>query len=216
MSQKKYKFGTNSNVMKSVKEQIKSKIQRLDKGQIILPSDYEIEFGIENTKKSLQRLTNEGFLERLSRGIYLYPERDEILGVLYPTIETIVKKIADRDGARFIPTGSASLNYLGLSKQVPMNVVYLTDGSPRNIAIKNHMIKFKKTSPANLALKGRVTSLVLHALKEIGKDKVTKSQINEIKERLKSEDTKIIRHDMKFAPSWIATIFADLINGNDE
>ena len=106
----------------------------------------------------MQRLTNEGFLERLSRGIYLYPERDEILGFLYPTIETIVKKIADRDGVRIAPTGFTSLNYLGLSKQVPMNIVYLTDGSPREITIKNHMIKLKKTSPANLVLKGRVTS----------------------------------------------------------
>lgn len=202
--------------MKSVRERIKSKIQQLETGQIILPRDYEIEFGVENTKKSLQRLTNEGFLERLSRGIYLYPERDDILGVLYPTIETIVQKIGDRDGARFTPTGSASLNYLGLSKQVPMNIVYLTDGSPRTISIMNHTIKFKKTSPANLVLKGRVTSLVIHALKEIGKDKITKSQINEIKERLKSEDPEIILHDMKFAPSWIATIFGDLIKNDDE
>ncbi len=197
--------------LKSVKEQIRKKIINRKRGKIIMPSDYDLEFGVENTKKALLRLTNEGFLERLARGIYLYPKKDDVLGVIYPEIETIAEEIAKRDNARIIPTGSQALNLLGLSTQVPLNAVFLTDSSPRTITIKNRTIKFKKTSPKNLAVKGKITGLVIQALKEIGKDNVTQKQIKIIKEQLKKEEPENIYHDMKLVPSWIADIFGDLL-----
>lgn len=197
--------------MKSIKEKIKNEIQLGKKGKIVLPSDFEIRYGVENTKKSLLRLTNEGFLKRLARGIYLYPEKDELLGVLYPDTETIAEEIALRDNARIIPTGVQALNLLGLSKQVPLNAVFLTDGSPRTITIGKRKIKFKKASPKNLAAKGRLSGLAVQALKEIGKEKVTQEDINKIKEHLKNEDPENIHHDMKLAPSWIADVFGDLL-----
>lgn len=198
-------------ILKSIKEKIRDEIQDAKEGKIVLPSDFEIKYGVENTKKSLMRLTNEGFLERLARGIYLYPERDELLGVLYPDIESVAEEIALRDNARIIPTGIQALNLLGLSTQVPLNAVFLTDGSPRTIKIGKRKIKFKKASPKNLAAKGRLSGLAIQALKEIGKEKVTKEEITKIKEQLKKEDPENIYQDMKLAPSWIADIFGDLL-----
>ena len=197
--------------MKSIKEKIKDEIKAGNRGKIVLPLDFGIKYGVENTKKSLLRLTNEGFLERLARGIYLYPERDELLGVLYPDIETIAEEIALRDNARIIPTGIQALNLLGLSTQVPLNAVFLTDGSPRTINIGKRKIKFKKASPKNLAAKGRLSGLAIQALKEIGKEKVSQDEIIKIKEQLKKEDPENLYHDMKLAPSWIADIFGDLL-----
>lgn len=198
-------------IVKSVKEKIKDEIQLGKKGKIVLPSDFEIRYGVENTKKSLLRLTNEGFLERLARGIYLNPERDELLGVIYPDTETIAEEIALRDNARIIPTGIQALNLLGLSTQVPLNAVFLTDGSPRTITIGKRKIKFKKASPKNLAAKGRLSGLAIQALKEIGKERVSRENIDKIKEHLKNEDPDNIYHDMKLAPSWISDIFGDLL-----
>lgn len=177
----------------------------------MLPSDFERDWGVENTKKALLRLTNEGFLIRLTRGIYLHPEKDEVLGVLYPDVETIARQIAKRDNARIIPTGAQALNLLGLSTQVPLNAVFLTDSSPRTITIKNRTIKFKKTSPKNLAVKGQITGLAIQALKEIGKKKVTPEQIKIITTQLKKEEPETLYHDMKLAPSWIADIFGDVL-----
>jgi len=59
------------------------------------------------------------------------------LGILYPPIDEIAKAIAKRDKARIIPTGIQALNLRGLSTQVPMEVIYLTDGAQRNITIGN-------------------------------------------------------------------------------
>ena len=143
---------------------------------------------------------------RLAHGIYLYPKTDSQLGVLKPTVEKIAEAIAKRDKAKIIPSGALELNKLGLSTQVPMNAVYLTDGSQRSIQIGNRKIKFKRTVPKNLKAKGEISSLVIQALKEIGKGNVTEQQKEKITELLKKEKSEHLKYDIKLAPVWIREI----------
>jgi hypothetical protein len=95
---------------------------------------------------------------------------------------------------------------LGLSTQIPMNVVNLTDSSARKVKVGKQTIVFKKTSPRNLAVKGKISSLVIQALKTIGKDKVSDSDIATIIRRLKKEDPAILESDIAYAPEWIRKI----------
>ena len=55
------------------------------------------------------------------------------LGIIYPSVEYIAQAIAKRDKAKIVPMGAYALNRLGLSTQMPMNVVLLTNGAPRRI-----------------------------------------------------------------------------------
>lgn len=55
--------------------------------------------------------------------------------------------IAKRDKAHIIPTGELALNALGLSTQLPMNVVYLTDGSARKIDLGKRKDCFQENKP---------------------------------------------------------------------
>lgn len=190
----------------SVQTRIENKIKLMKRGSIIFPSSFDSVGNVEVVKKSLLRLENKKFLVRIAHGIYLYPKQDKLLGVLYPTIEEIANAIADRDKARIIPTGIKALNQLGLSNQIPMNIVFLTDGAARSIVVGKRTIKFKRTTPKNLAVKGDITSLIIQALKEIGKDNVTAAQLEKIKIHLKKEKHEIIEHDAKLAPAWIAEI----------
>lgn len=190
----------------SVQNKIENKIKSMKRGSILFPSNFDDIGNVEVVKKSLLRLENKKFLVRLAHGIYLYPKQDKLLGVLYPTIEEIAVAIANRDKARIIPTGITALNKLGLSTQIPMNVVFLTDGAPRGIVVGKRTIKFKRTSPKNLAVKGEITSLIIQALKEIGKDNVTAEQLEKIKIHLEKEKQEIIEHDAKLAPVWISKI----------
>ncbi len=191
---------------KSVQTRIENEIKSMKKGSILFPSNFDDMGNVEVVKKSLLRLENKKFLVRLAHGIYLYPKQDKLLGVLYPTIEEIAIAIAERDKARIIPTGTTALNKLGLSTQIPMNIVFLTDGAPRNIVVGKRTIKFKRTSPKNLAVKGEITSLIIQALKDIGKDNVTAEQLEKIKIHLEKEKQEIIEHDAKLAPVWISKI----------
>jgi len=191
---------------KSVQTRIENKIKSMKRGSILFPSNFDDIGNVEVVKKSLLRLENKKFLVRLAHGIYLYPKQDKLLGFLYPTIEEIAVAIAERDKARIIPTGITALNKLGLSTQIPMNIVFLTDGAPRSIVVGKRTIKLKRTSPKNLAVKGKITSLIIQALKEIGKDNVTAGQLEKIKIHLEKEKQEIIEHDAKLAPVWISKI----------
>jgi len=190
----------------SVQTRIENEIKSMKRGSVLFPSNFDEIGNVEAVKKSLLRLENKKFLVRLAHGIYLYPKQDKLLGVLYPTIEEIAMAIAERDKARIIPTGTTALNKLGLSTQIPMNIVFLTDGAPRSIVVGKRTIKFKRTSPKNLAIKGEITSLIIQALKEIGKDNVTSEQLEIITKHLKNVKQEIIEHDAKLAPVWISKI----------
>lgn len=190
----------------SVEEQIIKKLKDNKRGNIYFPYNFFEIDSFEKIHVALGRLEKKQVLVRLAHGIYLFPKIDKELGVLYPPIDEIAKAIAKRDKARIIPTGVQALNLLGLSTQVPMKVVYLTDGTQRNIAIGNQSIKFKKTSPKNLAVKGEISGLVIQALREIGDGRVSDEQLKIIIEFLKKENPENVKYDARLAPAWISKI----------
>lgn len=195
--------------MASIEDNILTAIQAKGRGSIFFPSDFTSYGEVKAVGKSLERLTAKGNILRLARGIYIYPEIDTVLGlgVLMPSIEQIAETIARRDKARIVPTGIYAMNKLGLSTQVPMNVVYLTDGAPRKISLGNgRSIQFKYTTPRNLAFTNPLAMLVTFALKEVGKDNVTEDIIQRIKSVLQKERKENILADEALMPAWIRNI----------
>jgi hypothetical protein len=118
----------------------------------------------------------------------------------------IAKAIAKRDKVRIVPTGIYALNVLGLSTQVPMQIVFLTDGSPRKVRIGNRSITFKKVSPKNVACIGKISGLAIQALKTIGKDNLSEKQKKQIQNLLTKEKPTHLQHDIRLAPVWIKEI----------
>lgn len=159
--------------------------------------------------KALERLSNLGELLRVARGIYVRPEIDPVIGPITPSLEAIAKAIARRDKARIVPTGLYALNRLGLSTQMPLNLVYLTDGAARKVMIGKRAITFKRATPKNLAAIGEISSLVIQALKAIGKDKVTLEEITRIQDLLRKEKPSHLVHDQRLAPVWIKKIMQE-------
>lgn len=198
--------------MKSSHNQIESKIKKSSKGKIFFAGDF-VKFGSsENIRKVLSRLEKDGLLERLAQGIYLIPKKDELLGTLYPTTEEIAIEIAKRDKARIAPTGSLALYQLGITTQIPLKAVYLTDGAQRTIAIGNRTIQFKKTTPRNLAIKDQLLMLITQALKEIGQYKVTETHLQKLKSFAKQLDNDVLKSQLKFAPVWVQKRILEIRN----
>lgn len=195
----------------SVEYKVKKAISNYKKGKIFFPSNFS-KFGTSTAvRQALNRLEDDKFLLRLAHGIYLYPKRHPKFGILYPSIEEIAIAIAKRDKARIIPTGIHALNKLGLSTQVPMNVVYLTDGSSRSIRVNKGSIKFKKASPKLLSVKSDKIILIIQALKELGQESIDSKVKERIKQILLTVDKDVMIYDIKLAPQWIAEIIKKLI-----
>jgi hypothetical protein len=194
-----------------VEKKIAEVLKSYPKGTVLFVDDF-LEYGnSESVKKALFRLKEKEILVRLTHGIYLYPKIDKELGILFPSTEDIAKAIARRDKARIVPTGVQALNKLGLSTQVPMKVVYLTDGATRSIKVGKRSITFKNTSPKNLMAQGEISSLVIQALKTIGQSKLDDDTLFKILTVLKKENTENIRNDAKLAPAWINKILTQAI-----
>ncbi len=200
----------------SIEDKIVSQIEVLPKGELLLPVDFQELGSSEAIRLSLFRLEKAGFIVRVAQGIYVSPKESSLIGPLTPSAEDVAEAIAKRDRIRTVPTGSYALNALGLSTQVPMNIVLLTDGSPREIKVGKRTIKFKKTTPKNLLAKGDISRLVIQALKEIGNGKVTLEEEQKILALLKKEDEKELKYDIALAPVWIQKIMKKaLTNGKD-
>ena len=189
-----------------VENKVAETLTKMQKGTILFVDDF-LDFGnSESIKKALFRLKEKGLLISVAHGIYLYPKKDKDLGVLYPSAEEIAVAIAKRDKARIIPTGVQALNKLGLSTQIPLKVVFLTDGAARTVKVGKRTITFKKTSPKNLLAKGEISGLAIQALKSIGQDKIENDVLTRLLIILKKEKKENILHDAKLAPAWINKI----------
>ena len=191
----------------SYHSQILKRLQGFDRGSILFPSDFKDLASITTINKTLSRLATQGILRRLGQGVYQYhPKIDKELGLINPSLEEIADAISKRDMVKIIPTGIYALQKLGLSTQMPMQAVYLTDGAPRKIKVGKRIITFKKTSPKKLLIKGKINQLVIQALSELKAKNVTDAVIKKIFDALKNEDPSLIRKDAMLAPEWIAKI----------
>ena len=196
----------------SIENTILNSIKKRGRGTVFFSSDYSKVGEKSAVLKALERMAAGGTIVRVARGIYCYPKIDKELGfgTLYPTYEEIAQAIAKRDKARIVPAGIYAMNRLGLSTQVPMNVVYLTDGSSRKVAINgNRGIQFKHVAPKNLAFQNQLALLINSALKEIGQDNITEKDKTRIKSLLSNESKDNVMQDVKLMPDWIASIIRE-------
>jgi hypothetical protein len=190
----------------TIESKVLNKMKKNRRGKIFFTNDFAALGNYKACNKALERLAQQGDIIRVSRGIYSIPKTNEFFGKVTPSIDDVVRAIIKRDHAKIIPTGLFAENILGLSTQVPMKAVYLTDGSPRKLMIGKVPVIFKKTSPRNLATKGKLSTLVIQALKSIRKDRITDDEIEKIVTILKKENPKSLEHDIRYAPQWIKEI----------
>jgi len=195
--------------MQSVEDRIFTNITKRGRGSIVTPLDFASYGGSKAVQKAFERMTASGKLIRVARGIYCFPKTDKVLGlgVLYPTYEEIAAAIARRDKARIVPTGIYALNRLGLSTQLPMNVVYLTDGSPRKVKLQGERgIQFKHTAKKNLAFQNDFAMLLTFALREMGENNLTDEQLDHVRQLIRSVALEAMKKDFALIPAWIRKI----------
>ncbi|SJL26877.1 hypothetical protein PGIN_84-3_00416 [Porphyromonas gingivalis] len=193
--------------MQSTYYKIKDKIISSERGQLFFPDDFSTLGSSDAVRSALVRLCQNEIILRIAQGIYYYPKSDTKWGsgIIPPSMEEIANSIAKRDKIRIIPVGAYVLNILGLSTQVPANIVFVTDGSPRRISIgKGKGILFKHTSEMrNFAYQSQMMLLIVAALREIGENNVTPEQLEIIKTHLEKVSLEDFQRDIQLAPIWV-------------
>lgn len=189
--------------MKTASNQIEEKISKSSRGELFFTDDF-VKYGTpDNIRQVLSRLEKDDVLLRMAHGIYLKPKINPLIDIILPDIAEVAKQIAHRDKARIAPAGVLALHLLGLTTQVPLKAVYLTDGSAREVKIGKRSIKFKKTVPKSFAIKDELLHLVVQAFREVGYKNISEAFLSQIKPSVLKLDADIMAQQLKYAALWI-------------
>lgn len=156
----------------------------------------------------LSDLSKDKKIRKVARGIYDYPKYSELLKKeLSPDIEQVALAIARKFNWRIEVSGNSALNILNLSTQIQAKYIYLSDGPNRSYKLLNDVvIEFKKSTLKDIGFKYKESSLIVQALKELGKENITNETIEKIKDKIEPKMYEKILKDTQTTTVWIYEI----------
>ena len=194
----------------SVDSRLLANIHGSGRGFVFVPADFLDIGSREAIGIALHRLARKGTIRRLARGVYDFPKQHPVLGPLSPSAEIVARALAGRDHTRLQPAGAYAANALGLSEQVPAKAVFLTDGPSRTVKIGPTTIQLRRTTARNMAAAGRLSGLLIQALRELGNEHITAERRAHLKRTLPADKRRDLLKDLRLAPAWMHPIFREL------
>lgn len=187
----------------SVDTLVLQRIESHGPGWVFTPGDFA-DLGTRTAgATALKRHKAAGHIRLLGRGLYDVPRHDDLLGTLWPAIESVTQALERKDGLRLQPSGVYAANLLGLSEQVPAKVVFLTDGATRNVKVGPIEIQLKRTTPRHMAAAGRLSGLLIQAFRSLGPNHVTPQRIARLRKSLPAIEREQVTADLALAPEWM-------------
>jgi len=134
--------------------------------------------------------------------VYDYPRTHRSLGLLSPNPDHVAMAIAASTGNRLQASGARAANLLGLTTQVPAQLIYLTDGRPRKVKIGTQVLQLKHTMASKMPGAGSKAGLALQAIRAVGPKADVDLLYGQLSTKLSNEEQNDLIKLRKFAPSW--------------
>jgi anthranilate phosphoribosyltransferase len=195
----------------SIENRVKKRILDHGPGWCFTPIHFSDLGNDVSVRKALSLLQKQNFIRRLTQGVYDYPKKHDLLGLIPPNLNEVAKAIAEKNGVQIQPAGAHAANLLGFSTQVPGQVVFLTEGPSRIVKIGNRKIIFKKTTTKIMSSAGTREGLLIQALKNLGENHIDQIVRARVARLLENTNEKKIRQNLKFAPAWIRTLVFEIL-----
>lgn len=171
--------------------EIKKRIEIAEGGTVFVTSDFTDIATTTTVRKCLGRQVEEKNIRRIMHGVYEKPIYSKLLKEYIPANpDAIAYAIARSFHWTIAPCGDVALNKLGLSTQVPFVWVYISDGPYRKFSWDNITLSFKHRANREISFMSETTTLVVEALKTLGKDRIDDSIISSLKNRLPEGEKK--------------------------
>lgn len=179
-------------------------IANADKGSVFVISDFTHITSYDCANMVLLRMEKAKKLRRIIRGVYEKPDFNEFLGeYVSPSPDKVAKAVARNFGWTIVPCGDTALNALGLSTQIPTVWLYVSDGPYKSYSFDNTTIEFKHTTNKDISKFGYKTSLIIQALKALGKENIDDSVISKLRSGLTDKEKAVMVAEAKTATAWI-------------
>lgn len=201
--------------MNSTAAAILKRIRVHGRGWVFQPRDF-LGLGTRHAVDlALSRLTHDKTIRRLAHGIYDYPRFHKRLGILAPNPDKVAAVLAAKTGSRVQVSGARAANLLGLSDQVPAQLVYLTDGPPHRVKIGAQTIQLKHARPSKFPGAGTPAGLAIQAIRAVGPNADKDFVVRQLSRALSADDRRQLAKLSKYAPGWSHEIIQRLKRGPD-
>ena len=181
------------------------------RGGVFTPSDFLDVAARAAVDQALSRLVKGGKLRRLARGLYDFPKLHPKLGLLSPGPDDVARALARETGSHAQIAGAHAANALGLSTQVPVKSLYLTNGPSRRIVLGKRVVDLRHASPKHLVAPGSAAGTVVQALRHVGA--VRADDVAQIaSRRLSASDKKTLASGAVQAPAWMRPTLVSIAN----
>lgn len=156
-----------------------------------------------NIDQTLFRLCKQGKIRKLTTGLYDFPIVNPKFGPIPPDPDKVADVLAKKFGYGIQLTPAQAANKLGLSLQVPVQPIYLTNGFSKIIKLGHQTLKFVHVSNKKLIGIGTKAGLIIQSLYYFGKDKIDSTIISKIKSLLQDNDKDDLIAFMPQTPVWM-------------
>lgn len=190
--------------MQSIDNKVVARIYGHGRGWAFSKNDFLDIAGDVAIRKALSRLEQKGTIRRVARGVYDYPRFSEMLQITTGAeMDQVAQAVARKFGWRIQPSENTALNLLGLSTQVPVQAVYLSDGPSRSYQIGSRKLIFKKRMLKESGFKYGESELVVQALKGLGRERINASVCRRLADSIPAPMWPKIIRDTRVATAWV-------------
>ena len=196
-------------------KQIQERIGCVPEGTIFVSSDFADIADTETIRRNLNRLTQTGTLRRILKGVYEKPKYSKLLDeYVAADPDAVAKALARSYHWTIAPCGNTALNLLGLSTQVTAVWSYISDGPYKTYVWNSTKLEFKHRANKEITGLSYMTSLVIQALKTLGKSNVTPEIIQVLSEKLTADDKKACLKEATESTDWVYDTIRQICGGN--
>ena len=187
-----------------ITEQLKSRIEALGHDSVFIANDFLEIAEYETVRRALNRLADDGKIQKILRGIYYCPRFSELLQEHeMPSPHATALAIARKFNWNIAPSGTTALNMLGLSTQVPAKWSYISDGAYNSFALGNITLEFRRRNNREIAGMSYKTALVIQGIKALGKGKVNDAAIEIIRASLSDSERLKLLEEARPTTVWV-------------
>lgn len=195
-------------------KQIQEQIKAAAEGTIFINSDFADIADTETIRRNLNRLTQAGILRRILKGVYEKPKYSKLLGeYVAADPEAVAKALARNYHWTIAPCGNTALNLLGLSTQVTAVWSYISDGPYKIYEWNTTRLEFKHRTNKEITGLSYITSLVIQALKTLGKANVTPEIIRTLSDKVTEADKETMMKEAAESTDWVYDTIRKIVRG---
>lgn len=198
-------------------QKIRARILAAEDGAVFVAPDFADIADTATIRQGLKRLYQSGIIRRIIRGVYEKPKYSKLLDeYVAADPDAVAKALARCYHWTIAPCGNTALNLLGLSTQVTAVWSYISDGPYKTYEWNSTKLEFKHRTNKEITGLSYMTSLVIQALKTLGRTNVTPEIIQTLSEKLSEDEKQACLKEATESTDWVYDTIRKMCGGDTQ